>query len=92
MIVRIMTEGQYRLKSSYLDKLNELDNRLVTVVAASDEKKYAKLFTQLLDVVRKNGEPLPNDEIVQSDLILPAPDTALEEAKRIFAGEGIIPG
>lgn len=92
MIVRIMTEGQYRLKSSYLDKLNELDNRLVTVVAAGDEKKYAKLFNQLLDLVRKKGEPLPHDEIVQSDVILPAPDTTLEEAKRIFAGAGIIPG
>ena len=29
MIVRILTEGQYNISSSYIDELNEVDNHLV---------------------------------------------------------------
>jgi hypothetical protein len=32
------------------------------------------------------------DELVESDLMLPAPDTTLEEAQFLFVGEGLLPG
>ncbi|MBI4317707.1 MAG: hypothetical protein HY675_04385 [Chloroflexi bacterium] len=92
MIVRILTEGQYRLSSGVLDKLNEIDNDLVNVVASGDQKKYEKLLSQMIDLVRKKGQPLKPDEIVESELILPSPDTTLEEAKSLFTGDGLIPG
>jgi hypothetical protein len=91
MIVRISTEGQYRLPSSVLDKLNNLDNRIVEVVAAGDLKKYQKLFTEMIALVRKQGEPLKAEEIVESQIILPPPDTTLDEAKDLFTGAGLVP-
>ncbi|MBI4298778.1 MAG: hypothetical protein HY666_03365 [Chloroflexi bacterium] len=91
MIVRIITEGQYNLKGSYLDRLNELDNQIVSVVAAGDGEAFRRLFKQMLAIVRKRGRSLPPDELVESDLILPAPDITLDEARELFSGEGIIP-
>ena len=43
-------------------------------------------------LVREKGSPLPIDEIVESDLILPEPDLTLEEAQVLFVGEGLLPG
>ena len=91
MIVRILTEGQYNLPGAHLDRLNELDNRLVEVVEAEDEEAFDGLLKELLDVVRENGSPVPLDEIVESDIALPEPDITLVEAERLFTGEGIIP-
>ena len=91
MIVRILTEGQYNLPGAHLDRLDELDNRLVEVVEAEDEEASDGLLKELLDVVRENGSPEPLDEIVESDIVLPEPDITLVEAERLFTGEGIIP-
>ncbi|MCL5110732.1 MAG: hypothetical protein M1401_18090 [Chloroflexi bacterium] len=92
MIVRIASEGQYRLDDSHLARLNELDNRLVVAVQKSDAQSFESLFKQLVGLVRENGQRLADEEILPSDLYLPAPDTTLAEASAIFAGEGMIPG
>jgi len=92
MIVRIATEGQYRLESAYFDQLNAIDNALVEAIAASDEARFKALLADMLDLVRQHGKPLPPEEFVESDVILPPPDTTFEEAKELFAGEGLIPG
>ena len=46
----------------------------------------------MLDLVREKGKPLPVDELVESDLVLPQPDITLEEAGELFTGEGLLPG
>ncbi|MCL5962016.1 MAG: hypothetical protein M1358_22335 [Chloroflexi bacterium] len=92
MIVRISTEGQYRLPSGYLDKLNELDNQLVDVVAQGDENKFQKLLERMLKMVRDKGQPLKADELVGSEIILPPPGTTIEDARALFTGDGLIPG
>ncbi len=92
MIVRILTEGQYNLPGRYVDDLNKIDNRLVEAVEAENREQFEKLLQQMLDVVRKHGKPVPDDEIVESDLLLPEPDLTLEEAEELFTGEGVVPG
>ena len=92
MIVRITTEGQYNLPGSFIDQLNEIDNELVEAVEASDQGSFETLLKQMLTLVRERGSPLPVDELVESDLILPEPDITLEEAKELFVGEGLVPG
>lgn len=92
MIVRILGEDQYEVPSSYLDRLNRLDNRVVLAVAEGDAKQYQRLLGQMLDLVRKRGRRLPAEELHESDVILPFPDLSLEEAKELFIGEGLIPG
>jgi hypothetical protein len=92
MIVRILTEGQYNLPGAYIDDLNAIDNELVDVVAAEDEEAFARVLKQMLDLVREHGSPVPIDELVESDLVLPEPDITLKEAGEMFVGEGIVPG
>ena len=91
MIVRIMTEGQFNLPGAYIDQLNEIDNQIVEVVEQEDRDGFEKNLKRMLDLVRENGTPLPMDELVESDLVLPEPDITLEEAEEIFTGEGLIP-
>ena len=91
MIVRILTEGQYNLPGAHVDELNELDNAVVEVVADEDRAGFEKALKQMLDLVRDNGAPVPVDELLESDLVLPEPDITLEEAEELFIGEGLLP-
>ena len=92
MIVRISTEGQYDVSDDDTAGLNELDNEAVASCQASDEQAFREVFGRLLDYVRTKGRPVPEDELYGSDIILPPSDVSLEEAKREFQGEGLIPG
>ena len=91
MIVRIMTEGQYDLPGAFIDELNHIDNDLVEVVADENEAEFATLLKKMLDLVRDNGTPVPIEELVESDLVLPEPDITLLEAEEVFVGEGLVP-
>ena len=91
MIVRILTEGQFNLPGAYVDELNEIDNRLVEVVESDDAEQFPVVLKNMLDLVRQNGTPVPVDELVESDLVLPEPDITLQEAEEIFTGEGLLP-
>ena len=91
MIIRILTEGQYNLSGQFLDDLNDLDNKLVDIVAMEDRAGFEAALKEMLDLVRNNGEAVPLDELVESDLVLPEPDITLEEAEELFIGEGVVP-
>ncbi len=90
MIVRVSGEGQYRLDQTN-GQLNQLDNAVVSAVGAGDEAAYRSAYDALLAFVRSAGEPIGDDELFGSDLILPPPDLSLQEAAREFHGEGLIP-
>lgn len=92
MIVRIATEGQYRLGSASLDRLNEIDDKLMVAVEGNDESAFGRLLGEMLGVVRKDGRPIGADEIVESDIILPPSDATLEEVRAMFEADGLIPG
>ena len=91
MIVRVATEGQYRLDDGQAAKLNELDNEIVSCVESGNEEGFRRLFDQMLELAR-SGTELSDDELEESDVILPPPDLSLEEAAEEFTGEGLIPG
>jgi hypothetical protein len=92
VIIRISTEGQYELLENDEEVLNTLDNQAVAACEAGDEQQFRDVFTRLLEYIRTNGQPVPEDRLAPSDLILPPPDVSLEEAKEEFSGEGLIPG
>ena len=91
MIVRISGEQQYRVPDSDEESLNRLDNSIVEAVENDDEQGFRSSFKEMLELVRESGEPLPEDELVPSDLILPPEDLSLDEAKGEFTGEGLLP-
>ncbi|KAF5421058.1 MAG: hypothetical protein GQ469_06250 [Methanosarcinales archaeon] len=90
MIVRIMEEGQFRIPSSLLDELNVIDNRIVDYVAKENESDFKKELGKLIAMIKENGKPLDDAEIMESDLIVPPVDLTLKEAADIFSGDGLI--
>ena len=92
-IVRIMGHGQFRVDNKILKKLNEIDSSIVQLVSndRSDDIEFRKRLIEFTDIVETNGERLDPTEIVQSDIILPSPDLSIEEAKRLFKGDGVVP-
>ena len=91
MIVRIANEGQFRLPDEDAARLNELDNEAVAAVEGKDEAKFNELWQQMLSLVASDGEEVPDDELVASDVILPPRDVSFEEACAEFTGDGLIP-
>ncbi|MDI3316773.1 MAG: hypothetical protein QJR14_04020 [Bacillota bacterium] len=85
MIVRIQTEHQYRLEGEALRRLDEEDNLLLEAVRAGDEAAFREVFGRILNLIRSEGEPLPATHLGPSDVILPPPETTLEEARKILA-------
>jgi hypothetical protein len=91
MIVRISGEGQFRLPDEDAARLNELDNRAVTAVEQDDETGFHELWAQMLELVAADGNALDDEELVESDVIMPPRDITFAEAKGEFSGEGLIP-
>jgi hypothetical protein len=91
VIVRIASEGQFKMPSDQVDRLNELDNAAVAAVEAGDEDEFHNLWGQMLELVRSAGQLVDDDELVGSDVILPPADTTFQEAAAEFTGEGLIP-
>jgi hypothetical protein len=57
----------------------------------TQKREFKRKLTQMLSLVVKKGQPLDDKEIVQSDIILPSADISIEEARKLFTGEGVIP-
>jgi hypothetical protein len=92
-IVRIMGHGQFTVDSRTLKKLNDIDNAIVEMVGTerSDDTEFKRKLTELSNLVIENGKPLDPHEIIRSDIILPSADLSIDEAKKLFRGEGVIP-
>jgi len=100
-VVRILGgEGQFEVSSAVLDRINAIDNRIVEMVAGEKKgeskeeengERFRELLAEMIGVVKREGNALDPGEIVESDVIVPPADLSLEEAKKIFTGEGIIP-
>jgi hypothetical protein len=91
VIVRIAGEDQFRLPDGDAGRLNELDNEAVAAVEGGDEGRFRELWVQMLELVERDGERLGDDELIESDVILPPRDISFDEARGEFTGEGLIP-
>jgi hypothetical protein len=93
MIVRILGEGQWRIESAGQAELNALDDAVEAAVRAGDQEQLAEALRQLHDKLRAVGTEVPDDELADSDLILPETDASLEEVRALLSesDEGLIP-
>jgi hypothetical protein len=91
MIVRLMNEGQYRIDEGLHERLNEIDERAVQALDAEDEDELDMLLQRMWDLVQTDGERVPDDELVASDLVIPPTDLTLEETRKLFSDDGLIP-
>jgi len=92
MIIRVIGQGQYQVKSSLFDDLNKIDNQIVEYVQKGNEKAYKKSLAELIGRIVKEGETLDHKEIIESDIIVPPADMTLDEARQVFKGTGIFEG
>jgi hypothetical protein len=91
MIVRLMGEGQYRIDEELQSRLNELDTKAVERIDQEDEPALDQILDEMAQLVRDEGERLPDDDLSPSDLIIPPSDLTLEETRALFSDEGLIP-
>ena len=93
MIVRILNEGQWELSDEAVRDLNSLDDAVDKAVASADQDQLASALQALLDRVRSAGTVVPDDELRDSDLILPDADSTVEDVRALLSDsdEGLIP-
>lgn len=89
MIIRIMGEGQYRAPEALCNELNQIDNKIVALVAEGKAEEFKKELSKLISDIKGKGEALGAEEFLESDIIVPPEDLSFEEAKAIFTGDGI---
>ncbi|MFF4605410.1 hypothetical protein ACFY12_22080 [Streptomyces sp. NPDC001339] len=92
MIVRIMGEGQVKVADSHFIELNKLDDELLEEMEGGDQEGFRRTLGALLDAVRRLGEPLPDDALEPSELILPPESASLDEVREMLSDDGLIPG
>ena len=93
MIVRILSEGQWVLDDDALPELNDLDTAVEAAVQSGDQARLTESLTVLLDRVRQLGQPVPDEVLVESDLILPESDASLAEVRALLGdnSDGLVP-
>ena len=84
MIVRLMGLGQWTMEPEQLLELNDIDEAVEKAVAEGDREQLRKELQRLVDAVRSNGQEVPDDLIVESDLVLPDVDATLDEVKKLL--------
>jgi hypothetical protein len=91
VIVRILGVGQFRLDDEACAAVNAIDDRVQAALEAGDDATFQAALRELAAAVERSGEPLPADEFVGSDAVVPGPDTTLDEARSLLSSEGLIP-
>ncbi len=94
-IVRILGFGQFTVDSSVMHEINTVDNKIVKLLENgknndSVRAEFERLIKLLNLIVEEKGDAIESKEIVQSDAAVPGKDISLEEARKLFKGEGII--
>lgn len=92
MIVRIMGDNQYRIDDDHNTEIARLDDELVAAMDAGDNARFTAALTQLTTYVREHGAQVPDEELVPSDLMVPAADMTLAEARERVESANIAEG
>jgi len=101
IIVRVSGQGQFKVNREILDRINDIDNSIVNLLENTDtdvdvnsikvkQKELNEKVNKIINLIRTNGMPLGEKEIIQSQIMIPNPDISVDEAKKIFRGEGIV--
>ena len=101
IIVRVSGQGQFKIDRETLDRINDIDNSIVSLFENIDtdvddnsikskQKELKEKIIEIINLIKTNGMSLDDKEIIQSQIMIPNPDISIDKAKMIFRGEGII--
>jgi hypothetical protein len=85
MIVRIMADNQYRVAPEHEAEIARLDGELDAAVQANDDPGFRAALRDLIQHVHDEGTVVPDDELVPSDVMIPAADMTLADAKEVLS-------
>ena len=85
IIVRIQGEGQFRLTQAQRPQLDAFDAKVMAAIDVGDAGAFKQTVDDVIDFVRNHGAAVLDSENVTSQVVLPADDMTLEEAKKIMA-------
>lgn len=83
--MRILGEGQFRIRDEAAARLEELDAQLDAAVEAKDDTAFKAALGASVELVRSDGTPMPADSIETADVILPSEDADVAEVLQLLA-------
>jgi hypothetical protein len=86
-----MNEGQYRVDDALRERLNALDDEAAAALERDDEESLDGKLGEMWRLVQAEGERLSDDTLSPSDVLIPPADLTLEETRKLFSDEGLIP-
>ncbi len=94
MIVRILGLGQFRLEADDLPGVEAADDAVEKAISSGDDQALKRALSDLIDAIVQAGDPVPDQEFVASDVIVPPADSTLSDLAGIGTDgeEGLIPG
>ena len=95
IVVRILGYGQYIVDDNVMHEINTVDNKIVKLLESGENDdsvraEFEKHLKVLNIIVEEKGNAIESKEILQSDVAIPGQDITLEEARKLFKGEGIV--
>lgn len=94
MIIRILGEGQYRVDPNDVADLNTLDDKIERAVGSGDQEALSAALSALHAEIIAAGTAVADDELEDSDLIIPGTEATLDEVQELLdeSEEGLLPG
>ncbi|MDQ6724221.1 MAG: hypothetical protein M3Z01_08165 [Thermoproteota archaeon] len=94
-IVRILGYGQFVVDNDTLNEINAIDNSIVKLLENEENDdsirpEFERQLKLLDNIVEEKGVVIETKEIVPSDIVLPGKEITLEEARKVFKGDGVI--
>ncbi len=94
-IVRILGCGQFVVDNDTLNEINAIDNSIVKLLENEENDdsirpEFERQLKLLDNIVEEKGVVIETKEIVPSDIVLPGKEITLEEARKVFKGDGVI--
>jgi hypothetical protein len=89
-----MGQGQFKINEDIVKRINEIDDTIVQILqneSKSDDQNYRTKITEIVETITSKGRKLEDKELVESDIIVPDTDISIDEAKKVFQGQGVIP-
>ena len=71
MIIRIVREGQWQVPDIEMGHLNRIDARVEHAIETTSQNELTEALTELVTTLRTVGTPIADDNIIDSDLIVP---------------------
>ena len=91
MIVRIMGEGQFDVADVELETLQKYDDEVEAAVEAGDADHVHQALEALRGYIFDHAQPVADDYLGGSDIVIPYPDAEIEDIRRLLTGDGLIP-